>query len=221
MAEVTRFAFAERERRPLLPDDWTPELQAALLAGERDGETTHLCAADAEGGVVSLTQSIQSLFGAKVANPRYGFLYNNYLLTCPRRPHSYRLRGRGIARSNAVPSLVVDAGGAPVLALGAAGSRRIVSSVLQVVAAVVHRGERVDAALDAPRIHARLRGPAWVERDALTPEAEIELGRRGIPIEARPRHSFKMGAVQAIAFGRDGTLVGAADPRREGEPRGL
>ena len=65
-----------------------------LLGTERDGETTHLCAADRDGTVVSLTQSIQSLFGAKVANEEYGFLYNNYLTTCPRRAHAHRVDAR-------------------------------------------------------------------------------------------------------------------------------
>ena len=83
---------------------------------------------------VALTQSIQSLFGAKAANPEYGFLYNNYLLTCPRRKHTHRLGPGSPARSNAAPTLVLGERGSPaVLALGAAGSRRIISSLVQVI----------------------------------------------------------------------------------------
>ncbi len=63
---------------------------------EEPGETTHLCTVDSHGNVVALTQSIQSLFGAKVANGQLGFLYNNYLCTCKRRRHAYHLGSRCI-----------------------------------------------------------------------------------------------------------------------------
>jgi len=43
---------------------------------------THLSVSDHNGCVVMLTQSIQSVFGAKIAHPALGFIYNNYLSTC-------------------------------------------------------------------------------------------------------------------------------------------
>jgi gamma-glutamyltranspeptidase/glutathione hydrolase len=243
VAEAVYTAYCERERRPVRPRDWDEELATELLddgradalaaglqegslaaAGtgrEEAGDTTHLCAADEHGNVVSLTQSIQSLFGAKVANDRYGFLYNNYLLTCPRRRHRYRLRSRGLARSNAVPTIVLDRAGEPVLAVGAAGSRRIVSALVHVISGVLDRGMGLGEALAVPRIHARLSRAAWVERDAPTEAIERELAHVGLRLEPKARHSFCMGAVQAVGFGQDGTMVGACDPRREGAPRGL
>jgi len=90
---------------------------------EEAGETTHVCAADEQGNVVSLTQSIQSLYGAKAAHPDLGFLYNNYLRTCPRRPHGHRLAPRAFARSNAAPTLVLERDGPPRLAPSRAPSR--------------------------------------------------------------------------------------------------
>lgn len=239
VALATRLAFAERERRPIAPAEWAfsvgPDLVgdervAELCAGlpgqpravvgagaEEPGETTHLCAADDRGCWVSLTQSIQSLFGAKVANERFGFLYNNYLLTCPRRRHAYRLRASGPARSNAAPTIVFDERGLPLLAAGAAGSRRIVSALVHVISGVLDRGATLGEAVAMPRVHARLNGAVWAERDA-APDAHA---LAGLPLERRAAHSFSMGAVQAIAALPDATLVGAADPRREGEPRGL
>jgi len=241
LADVVHTTFAERERQPAHPDDWAPALGDRLLGDERavelagrlsaarpvaagagreePGETTHLCTADAEGNVVSLTQSIQSLFGAKVANDRYGFLYNNYLTTCPRRPHRYRLDGRCRARSNAAPALVLAPEGGsmrPALVLGAAGSRRIVSSMLHVVTGVLDRRLELGDALAGPRVHARLSGRVWVERPAATAELSRELAQRFVAVDIRPRHSYDMGAVQAIEIQADGSMVGAADPRRDG-----
>lgn len=197
--------------------------RSCAAAGDGAGETTHLCVADGFGNVVSLTQSIQSLFGAKAANGRLGFLYNNYLRTCPRYAHPNRLGPGCTPRSNVAPTLVLKRGPRgwkPLLALGAAGSRRITSSVLQVLCGVIDRGMTLEAAVGAPRVHALLSRAAWVEAPAAE-EALLEaLSRRFRKIKVRPRHSYKMGAVQAVQF-TEGGMIGAADPRRDGTAAGL
>jgi gamma-glutamyltranspeptidase/glutathione hydrolase len=243
LAEAVYAAFAERERDPAHPDTWPstpggpwwdpgraaraieslrqPVLAATGADAEEPGETTHLCAADADGNVVSLTQSIQSLFGAKVANPEYGFLYNNYLTTCPRRRHAYRLAGRCPARSNAVPTFVLGRDTGPtIMALGAAGSRRIVSSVLHVISAVVDRGLTLPEAVSAPRVHPRLSRKVWAEQPAASPEVRRELAARFAAVELRPRHSYTMGAVQVLTVTTGVEMLATADPRRDGAAAG-
>ena len=42
-------------------------------------ETPHFSVMDAEGNAVSMTQSIELVYGAKVAADGLGFLYNNYM----------------------------------------------------------------------------------------------------------------------------------------------
>jgi gamma-glutamyltranspeptidase/glutathione hydrolase len=212
-------AFAERERAADGRAGQRPGVVQRMSA-EPEGETSHLCTADDEGNVVSLTQSIQSLFGAKVAHPELGFFYNNYLRTCPRRRHRNRLAGGAFARSNVAPSIVLY-DGRPWLAIGAAGSRRIISSVAQVITAVISHGVDPATAVAAPRVHVRLDQTAWVEREAITPQVVTDLARRGFAVERKARLSFAMGAVQAIAWDGDGSLLGIADGRRDGEPRGF
>ena len=131
---------------------WLSSETGSAAMNESDGETTHLCVADAEGNVVSLTQSIQSLFGTKVANEQLGFIYNNYLSTCPRTQHPHQLGSRSMPRSN-VPTFVFQgsqAGKFPFLVLGAAGSRRIPSSILQTISGVLDWKLEVDCAIWAP-----------------------------------------------------------------------
>jgi gamma-glutamyltranspeptidase/glutathione hydrolase len=193
------------------------ELALHGVAGERQGETTHLCTADADGNLVTLTQSIQSLFGAKVANPEYGFLYNNYLRTCPRREHAHRLAAGQWARSNAAPTFVVDAAqSAPILALGAAGSRRIISSLVQVISAVLDLGLSIPEAVARPRVHPRLREGVWLEAPVASPALVKALASRYGRVEVRKAPSYSMGAVQALETGDDGQMHIAADPRRDG-----
>jgi len=258
LSETTCAVFLERERLVVHPRDLTPSLLKWLVSDERafeiakhipadcsenageagmeePGETTHLCTVDGSGNAVALTQSIQSLFGAKVANGQLGFLYNNYLCTCKRRRHPYQLGGGCIPQSNIAPTLILrnglcgeggSRGGAgrgaePLLVLGAAGSRRITSAILHVISGVVDRGMSLEEAVSLPRIHGLLSRKAHIERPAASDSLLKRLERRFRKIRIRAPHSYFMGGVQAIQFGNDRTLVGVADPRRDGTAAGI
>ena len=242
MAEAVRMAFSERERFPVHPENFTASMQKHLLSEERvdelvrairgkearyaddgaaeePGETTHLCIADENGMVVSLSQSLQSLFGAKVANFELGFLYNNYLTTSTRYPGPFLLASGCIPRSNIVPT-IISKNGRPVLAIGAAGSRRIISATVQVISGLLDRRLPLAAALAAPRIHPLLNGDLWVEKPlakAISQDRRFAGYRRTV---IRSRRCFAMGGVQAIAFDADGHHA-AADPRRDGTAGGI
>ena len=252
MADVVYAVFGFRERWPIQATDFTPSVRRWLLGDELVGEladairgttvhepleagdeppgdTTHLSVADTQGNVVALTQSVQSLFGAKVAHPKLGFFYNNYLVTCPRYRHPSQLAGGCMPRSNVTPTLVMARDSAwsgtagnglptprPVLAIGAAGSRRIISATLQVLSGVLDRGLSIDEAMAAPRIHALLNGNIWVEETALTDTLRERLCRRYRRIKVKKPLSYDMGAVQAIQCHGDGSASAAADPRRDG-----
>jgi gamma-glutamyltranspeptidase / glutathione hydrolase len=242
IARATYASFREREESPLGPEDFTapvrdrclsaarlealaaryaegPRLGPAPPVWEDPGDTTHLTVSDRAGNVVALTQSIQSVFGAKVANAELGFVYNNYLATCPRSSHPYGLSSRCLPRSNAAPTLVL--GGTPgarrpLLALGAAGSRRIISAIQQVISSVVDRGFLVDEAVAAPRVHALLGGEVWLEEPAASLGQIALLESHFLKVKRRPSLSYGLGSVQALQWLPDGTLLSAADPRRDG-----
>lgn len=258
LAEVTHTVFLERDRFVVHPRDLTPSLLKWLLSDERaaeiagnirsgfsessgetgsgePGETTHLCTVDCRGNAVALTQSIQSLFGAKVANGQLGFLYNDYLYTCKRRRHPYRLGGGCIPQSNIAPTLVwknglcgkggsqegAARGPESFLVLGAAGSRRITSAILHVISRVIDGGISLEEAVGLPRVHGLLSRKVHVERPAATEPLLRHLEKRFQKVVIKAPHSYSMGAVQAIRSGNDRTLVGVADPRRDGAAAGL
>src|SRR5271165_1400507 len=186
---------------------------------EGPGDTTHLTVADDEGNIVALTQSIQSVFGAKIANPELGFVYNNYLWTCPRYSHPNQLAPECMPRSNAAPTIIMeqrDGRSTPVMALGAAGSRRITSALLQTISQVIDRGRAIDEAVAAPRLHGLISGKVWIEDAIATPELLARLRKRFSEIQIKPSRSFGMGCAQGLQWLPDGMIVAAADPRRDG-----
>jgi gamma-glutamyltranspeptidase/glutathione hydrolase len=246
MATVIHTVFRDRARWPMAPEDLTPSVVSWMLGRERaqelvahlkeravpvrsaegPGDTTHLCVADADGMVVSMTQSIQSLFGAKVANPELGFFYNNYLCTCARGRHPNRLGPGALPQSNLAPTVVFrsDSGARrdPFLVLGAAGSRRITSSILHVLTRTLDQRMDIDSAVAAPRVHATLSGNVMVEAGARSESLDARLALR-FPGQVIPRahHSFSLASVQAMQRGDDGRWTGSADPRREGVAHGI
>lgn len=235
LTRAIRTAFRERTRWPDHPAEMSESLAEWLVSRKRAigiaermthghpcpqpdderGNTTHLCTADDEGNVVSLTQSIQSVFGAKVVHPTLGFVYNNYLSACPRRPHPYRLGPGAVPQSNAAPTMVFDSSGSIRMVLGSAGSRRITSSVVQVISAVIERGHPLVGALAMPRAHPLLSGKVWAE-ESIGADVLCRLRAENQRVRPRRPNSYKMGAVQAIEWLR-GRPVGAADPRRDGD----
>ncbi len=238
MAQATWMAFRERERWPDHPADMSPSLAnwlvstpRAMMLAERfaagemaspvedsigeEGNTTHLCTADGDGMVVSLTQSIQSVFGSKTVHPTLGFVYNNYLSTCPRRAHPYRLGPASLPQSNASPTIVVDSAGNPVLALGSAGSRRITTSVVQVLSGVLDRRMSLGDAVSLSRAHALLSREIWAE-ESIGAASRTKLSSFFSPIRQFTEPAYKLGAVHAIGFDESGNPEGSADPRRDG-----
>jgi gamma-glutamyltranspeptidase / glutathione hydrolase len=210
LEEMIRRTLREAARFQPQDDPAAGEHPAPPGTGEEPGDTTHLSVTDGSGMTVALTASIQSLFGAKVAAGGLGFVWNNYLRTCPRRRSPYRLGPGCRPRSNAAPTIVLNGSGAPILAIGAAGSRRITSALVQVLTSVLERGTSLPAALGAARMHATT-SALWVERPLV---AQLPAGVG--PVRVRQRHAYAMGAVQAVLRHPDRSVCAAADPRREG-----
>jgi gamma-glutamyltranspeptidase/glutathione hydrolase len=114
--------------------------------------------------------------------------------------------------SSMTPTLVFK-GGEPMLAIGAAGGPKIISTVLLELVGLLDLNQTPFAALAAPRIHHQWApDELWVE-PALAPEIKQALAMRGQKVV-----ETKLGAVSHLVMrGKDGkTFIGAADPRAGG-----
>lgn len=139
--------------------------------------TTHFCAADSQGNMVALTQTLMSLFGSGVMLPRTGITMNNGMLWFdpePNRPNSYGPAKRPLC--NICP-VVVSKGGKPWFCIGASGGRRIVPAVSQLALMLIDRGMEVEAAFHQPRVDVSGVGPIRVNRD-LPDEAKTAIAAK-------------------------------------------
>ena len=119
-----------------------------------DDCTTHLGTMDAEGNMVSCTQTSVMLFGSGITLPQTGVLLNNGMLWFdpePGRVNSVGPGKRGLI--NMAPALVLH-GGEPLLTIGSSGGRKIIGSNAQIISNIIDHGLGLQQAIDAPRVDA-------------------------------------------------------------------
>jgi gamma-glutamyltranspeptidase/glutathione hydrolase len=201
-------------RTPLLDPGFTPQSDPAHTLGH----TTHLSTADADGMVVSLTQTLGPNMGSKVVTPGLGFLYASTLggyLSSVDEPGER-------ARSNIAPFMVAR-DGEVVLVLGAAGGGMIPPAVVHAVTRVIDFRMALPEALEAPRAVGGVYGPLRVETSPMIGWTESELAEmRALGLEVQEvERPGSFGRVHGIQRdGATGLWMGAADPDWEGVARG-
>lgn len=230
LLDALRIAHASRRNDPVTDyTDFAADVAERLapvtirrLADERGGETTHFTVVDGEGTVVAVTQSIDSYFGAAVAHPTLGFLYNNYMqgfqVDDPDAPYFLEARQMPLSSMSAA---VVSRDDETLLGLGSPGSARIISAVAQVTSHWIDVGAGIETAVAAYRVHALPDARAYVEGSELDPHLLSGLAKRGLTL-VRPTYGVSdsqldpyFGGVHAVAY-ENGRWTGAADPRRDG-----
>ena len=224
-AQLLAPAWLDRRAREIVPRRATPSdrIRPWPAGGGREAsDTTHLSVVDGEGNAVSLTTTLNGLFGCGLLVPGLGYLLNNEMddfAAAPGQPNQFGLvQGEANAvgpgkRMLSSMSPTIAWRGAEVLALGSPGGSRIPTATLQVFLNLAVDGDPLQAAVDRPRIHHQ-----WLpdriehEADAISPETASELVRRGHQLALREQ----IGEVDAARFFGDGTVEAAADPRGPG-----
>ena len=191
-----------------------PWQDAALRAPDTDPErpgTSHIVIRDSYGNAASMTTTIETGFGSRVMVG--GFLLNNELTDFSRAPESdgkpiaNRVEGGKRPRSSMAPTIVLK-DGEPVLLIGSPGGSRIIGYVAQSLVAILDWNMPLAEALSLSHVVNR-NGDTDVEDGAAPLAAALEA--MGHKVTLRNLNS----GLHAIRI-EDGTMTGAADPRREG-----
>ena len=176
--------------------------------------TSHVSIVDKQGNAVSMTTSIEFMFGSGIMVE--GFLLNNQLTdfsfspTKNRFPVPNRVEPGKRPRSAMSPTMVFDKEGNLKVVVGSPGGSRIVSYVAQTLIGVLDFGLDIQQAINLPKITNR---NDYTALEKGTPIAELEA-----PLKALG-HNVKVvdlnSGLHGIQF-KSGKLIGGADPRREG-----
>ena len=207
------------------PEYGTPP--AAATDFFADKHTTHFSVCDADGNWVACTCTVNTGFGSKVVVPGTGVLLNDQMDDFSAQagvPNHFGLVG---ADANAVapgkrplssmtPTIVLK-DGRPIIAIGAAGGPKIISTVLLELVELLDLGRTPAEAVAAPRIHHQWAPDQLMVEGALAADVKKSLAARGQKVTV-----VKLGSTSHIvALGADEkTFVGAADPRAGGTAEG-
>lgn len=193
-----------------------------------DASTTHLVVADAEGNMVSLTQSLSLHFGAAVVAPGTGVLLNDSMsnfATNWRESPNYTAGGKR-PRSTVAPVLATR-DGVPALAVGFPGGQRIPTMTLQVLVDTLGSNVPLDESIRRGRFHLRRPTTSKQPKNLVDMEegddpAELEsvrakLADLGWDTVAKRRDGRYFGGGNGIQYLPGKKLAAVADPRRTNE----
>ncbi|MDO9588138.1 MAG: gamma-glutamyltransferase family protein [Brevundimonas sp.] len=185
--------------------------------------TSHFVIVDAAGNAVSMTTTVESVFGS--GRMAAGFFLNNQLTDfsfAPTRPDGAPAANAAAPgkrpRSSMAPILILDRQGRLVGALGSPGGTSILAYNARALIAVLDWGLPVQAAFDLPNLVARGDG-FGADTERFSEPLRQGLAARGVTL--RPNDSETSGLHGAIwregptGWGWDG----GADDRREGVAR--
>ncbi len=185
------------------------------------GLTTHFATADAEGNVVSVTQTLGGAFGSAVVAGDTGVFMNNMCKWFDIDPDlgSPNLIGPGKQQDFCVsPTQVFEGEGENRkirLSLSTPGSYGILHTTVQMIHHHIDVGMNVQEAIEAPRFRFYDEGMLLLE-GRFPQHMREDLALRGHRVSVAPDWHISGGGGQGIQFTEYGTMLGGADPRRDG-----
>jgi gamma-glutamyltranspeptidase / glutathione hydrolase len=180
------------------------------------GGTSHFVIVDAEGNVVSMTTTVESIFGdGRMVD---GFFLNNQLTDfsfAPKDPDgapAANAVGPGKRpRSSMAPNIILDGHRDFVAAVGSPGGNAIPAFVLKAIVGFIDWKLPMQQALDLPNLVAR--GSAFYsEPSRFAPGVVAGLAAKGVTLRASGAEGSGLHGIMKVKGGYEG----GADDRREG-----
>jgi gamma-glutamyltranspeptidase/glutathione hydrolase len=190
-------------------------------ATQEPGGTSHFVVADADGNVVSMTTTVESIFGT--GRMVGGFFLNNQLTDFSWTPQNEdgTQAANAVApgkrpRSSMAPAIVLDQQGRFVAAIGSPGGNSILAYNLKALVAILDWKMSVQDAFNLPNLIAR--GDSFASEPGRYAPGVVEaLAAKGIEFKGSGGEGSGLHGVKVTPEG----LQGGADDRREGVAKGL
>lgn len=189
-------------------------------------ETTHLCVLDAEGNAVSVTYTLNNLYGSKLVVEGAGFLLNDEMDDFSAKPGSPNLYGLTGGEANAIaphkrmlssmtPTIVLK-NEKPYLITGTPGGSTIITSVFQTIVNILDFHLSPHEAVNNPKFHHQwLPDVVYVEKgfpDSLA-QALQAMGYRLVERDA-------IGRTELIVHPEGEPIIGVGDHRGDDSSAG-
>lgn len=177
--------------------------------------TTHFNVVDAEGNVVSATQSLGG-FGSGVVVPDTGILLNDFLYWFDIDADSPNVIAPHKKVEMCLSPGMIWKNGKVFACMGTPGSHGIMETTPQFMSNLMDFEMSIQAAIEAPRVRP-LEGNHVIAEGRISSDVLAGMTARGHLVDRQPDFSMTFGGAQGIMIDPDsGTFSGGADPRRDG-----
>ncbi|XP_072271679.1 glutathione hydrolase 5 proenzyme isoform X2 [Pyxicephalus adspersus] len=177
--------------------------------------TTHISVISKDGSSVSVTSSINHVFGAMIYSPSTGIILNNQLADFCITPPSQPIRPGEQPPSSMTPAILLSKDMKSQLVIGGAGGVRIISATTQAIINKLWYGYNLEKAISMPVFHVTGQNQLDFEQD-FSKAVQKGLREKG---HAFNDISFPLNVVQAVSQ-EDGCLFAFSDKRKEAKAAG-
>jgi gamma-glutamyltranspeptidase/glutathione hydrolase len=219
--KLTSAEYANQQASRLDPNG-QPKPGAEVRQVPDDTGTTQISVMDRHGNAVSISQTINTIFGSKITVPGTGVVLNNEMddfSVGSELPNAWEAVGSAANSvqpgkrplSSMTPTIVFKQG-RPVMVVGSPMGTTIISTVFHTLVNVIDFGFDAQRAVNAPRFHHQWKPDSlWVE-----PEYPLDVRRKLESLGHEIRERAFMGAAQLIYYDEEDCLFwGGADGRRD------
>lgn len=216
-AYVASRAVLVTDRAGPAPQPGTPPgaVTARIDATNEVAGTSHFIVIDGEGNAVSMTTTVESLFGS--GRMVDGFFLNNQMTDfsfVPEGPNAIAPGKR--PRSSMVPTIILNPDRSLAGAIGSPGGNAILAYVSKALIGIVEWNMPVADAIALPNLVAR--GSNFNgEASKFAPSIFAAMAERGVTVRGGSGENSGLHGVML----RDGKFDGGADPRRDGVARSI
>jgi gamma-glutamyltranspeptidase/glutathione hydrolase len=233
VADLTAKKYAEAWRKSIASDAASPsatlERPAGFLppapgtAGKRieSQDTTHYSVVDSSGDAVSVTTTLNDVFGSHVTSGSLGFLLNDEMDDFASKMGVPNMFGLIQGPANAIapgkrplssmtPTIVLEDGKLRFV-LGSPGGARIITTVANIFISAAEGGLNIQEAVDAPRFHHQYLPDKLYLEPGFSSSAVSGLRKMGYTVDIRDGH-WSNGECIAVDL-KTGELEGGQDHR--------
>lgn len=182
-------------------------------------DTVYLCAADAEGHMVSYIQSNYEGFGSGVVIPGTGISMQNRGACFSLKPGHANEYAPGKRPLQTIIPAFLTKDGSPLSAFGVMGGAMQPQGHVQVVIRLVDQQLNPQSALDAPRWQVLENGTLALER-GFSADTIAGLKSRGHKVQLPGEGADPFFGGAQMAYRNGSTYIAASDPRRDGQAVG-
>lgn len=183
--------------------------------------TSHIVTTDDTGLSITLTSTVNLLFGSQLVVPETGVVMNNEMndFSIPGIPNAFGfvpspinyIRPNKRPLSSVSPVIVELPDGTPYLTIGAAGGSRIITATAQSIMHVLDRNFTLPESLGAPRIHDQLFPATSVFEWDFDNKTVDSMRERGHNVTFVGPY---LASVQGVRRLENGTFEAASEPRQ-------